>query len=87
MYKVVLENDRVRVLDARGKPGDRSEMHAHPAGVAITLSGATVRVTLAGGQTVEREFTTDEVRFMEPIEHAGEIVGPGELRVLIVELK
>ncbi len=87
MYTVVLENDRVRVLDARAKPGDKSEMHSHPAGVAVTLSGGLVRVTLSDGQTTEVEFKPNEVRYMEPREHAGEILGPGELRIVIIELK
>ena len=30
-YKVLLENDRVRLLDSRTKPGDKSDMHSHPA--------------------------------------------------------
>ena len=29
-YKVVLENERVRVLEYRDKPGDKTTMHAHP---------------------------------------------------------
>ena len=87
MYRVVLENDRVRVLEARAKPGDRADMHSHPAGVAITIAGAQVRVTLGDGESTEVEFKPNEVRYMEPIEHAGEVVGPGELRMLIIELK
>ena len=30
VYKVVLENEHVRVLDTRTGPGDSSEMHIHP---------------------------------------------------------
>ena len=29
-YKVVFENDRVRVLEYRDKPGDRTSPHHHP---------------------------------------------------------
>lgn len=73
--------------EAGCKPGDKSDMHAHPAGVSITIAGAKVRVTLRDGASREVDFTPNAVRYMEPTEHAGEIVGPGELRVLIVELK
>ena len=34
VYKVALENDRVRVLETRMKPGDKTSMHSHPAVVA-----------------------------------------------------
>ncbi len=30
VYKVVLENEHVRVLDTRTGPGDSSEMNSHP---------------------------------------------------------
>ena len=29
-YKVVLENERVRVLEYRDKPGEKTKMHTHP---------------------------------------------------------
>ena len=29
-YKSILENERVRVLEYRGKPGDKTAMHSHP---------------------------------------------------------
>jgi len=39
-YKVLLENDQVRVLEYRLKPGEKEPMHSHPAGVVYVLSGA-----------------------------------------------
>lgn len=30
LYKTVFENDRVRVLEYRDKPGDRTLPHSHP---------------------------------------------------------
>ena len=32
-YKVLLENDQVRVLEYRLKAGEKEAMHSHPAGV------------------------------------------------------
>src|SRR5512135_559417 len=37
-YKVIFENDRVRVLEYRDKPGDRTSPHEHPDSVMYTLS-------------------------------------------------
>src|ERR1700757_3814014 len=36
-FKVVLENEHVRVLEFRMKPGDKEAMHTHPATVHIEL--------------------------------------------------
>jgi beta-alanine degradation protein BauB len=55
-YKVVLENDRVRVLEYRDKPGDKTTMHVHPDFVVVSRSAFRRRLTLPGGKTVVREF-------------------------------
>ena len=87
MYKVVLDNDRVRVLETRAKPGDKADMHSHPAAVVVTIAGAQLRITFPDGQTTEGDLTANDVRYIEPIEHATEVVGPGELHMMLIELK
>ncbi|MEA2364964.1 MAG: hypothetical protein QOI32_476, partial [Thermoleophilaceae bacterium] len=37
-YKLVFENDRVRVLEYRDAPGERTSPHHHPDSVMYTLS-------------------------------------------------
>ena len=36
-YRVVFQNDRVRVLEYRDEPGARTSPHEHPDSVMITL--------------------------------------------------
>jgi beta-alanine degradation protein BauB len=47
-YKVVLENQRVRVLEYRDKPGEKTTMHAHPDFVVLARSGFKRQLTLPG---------------------------------------
>ena len=49
LYKVVPENDRVRVLEVRANPGIKTAMHTHPIQVAIGLSDGQYRVTSPDG--------------------------------------
>ena len=35
---VVFENDRIRILEYKDKPGDRTSPHGHPDSVMYTLS-------------------------------------------------
>ena len=37
-YKVVFENERVRVLEYRDQPGDRTSPHRHPDSVMYTAA-------------------------------------------------
>ena len=59
-YKVLLENDQVRVLEYRLKAGEREPMHSHPAGIVYLLSGAKMKFTYPDGRTEERSAATGE---------------------------
>src|SRR6266498_85545 len=39
-FKVLLENERVRVLDFHSKSGEKIAMHSHPAYIAYGIAGA-----------------------------------------------
>ena len=86
-YRVLLENDRVRVLEVRSQPGDKTEMHSHPAAVAIAINDAGYRSTFADGQSVDIELKPGEAVFREAVEHSTEHIGPTEAHAVIVELK
>ena len=87
LYKVLLENDRVRVLEYRGGPGAKADMHAHPDIVAVALRGGKVRFTLANGQTQDAELAVGEPGFFDATEHMTENVGSSEIHIVLVELK
>ena len=86
-YKVVEENDRVRILEFRGNPGDKTTMHSHPAVVAVALTDAKVRFTHAGGQSMEIELKANQAMYMDAADHATEILGSSEAHVILIELK
>ncbi len=87
LYKVLFENDRVRVLETRYGPGAKSEMHSHPDLVVVALTPAKVKFTLADGQTVDMELQASQVAFVEATEHTVENTGTSELHAILVELK
>jgi hypothetical protein len=86
-YRVILENERVRVLEYRDKPGDKTTMHAHPDFVVVSRSAFKRRLTLPGGKTAEREFKPGAVMWTDAQSHIGENIGETDTDVLIIELK
>ncbi len=86
-HKVLLENDRVRVLDIRVKPGTKVPMHSHPDYVVYALSDFKVKFTFPDGKTAEVEGKAGEATWRDAETHAAENVGTTELHVLNVELK
>jgi len=44
-YKVEFENDRVRVVRIKYRPGEKSVMHSNPESIAVFLSDAHAKFT------------------------------------------
>ncbi len=85
-YKVIFENDRVRVLEYRDKPGDRTSPHEHPDSVMYTLSSFERRL-ISGDKSVEVSKRPGEVNWLPAQTHAGENIGETDTHVIFVELK
>ena len=86
-YKVLLENDQVRVLEYRLKAGGKEAMHSHPAGVVYVLSGAKLKFSYPDGRTEERAAAAGETIWREPTTHAVENVGDTEAHAIAIDLK
>lgn len=86
-YSVILENERVRVLKYRDKPGEKTSRHHHPDFVLYAVAPFKRRLTFADGTKTERAFKTGDVIFMKDRVHIGENIGTTDTDVVIVELK
>jgi hypothetical protein len=86
-YKVLFENDCVRVLDYKDKPGERTTQHAHPAFVLYSLSSFKRTIALPDGKVVQRQFKPGEVMWSNAQTHVGENSGDTPTHVILVEMK
>lgn len=86
-YKVITENDRVRVMNFKLRKGAKEDFHAHPAHVVYVLTGFKIMFKFPAGRTALRETKTGDVLFSEAITHASENIGDTDAHGLLVELK
>ena len=86
-YKVIFENDRVRVLEYRDEPGQATQPHQHPDSLMYTLSSFDRRLVAEDGATRDVSLTAGEVRWLDAQVHSGENIGQSPTHVLFVELK
>ena len=86
LYKVVFENERVRVLEYLDRPGDRTTPHAHPDSVMFTLSSFRRRL-VSGEETRDVELPAGQANWLPAQQHSGENIGDSETHVIFVELK
>lgn len=86
-YIVVFENERVRVLEYRDRPGDKSLIHEHPDSVVYNVAAAKRRFFLPDGKTADAELKAGQVIWNNAGKHAGENIGTTDTHALIIELK
>jgi quercetin dioxygenase-like cupin family protein len=88
-YKIVLENDRVRVRDVTFPAGRDSGMHTHRyPHVGVILTKGTLVFTDPAGKVDTVAFEPGAVGYREAnVTHAVTNPGPDPMRVIEVELK
>jgi hypothetical protein len=86
LYRVLFENDRVRVLEYLDDPGDSTEPHSHPDSVMVTLSAFTRRLK-SGTQEVVVDLPAFQARWLDAQEHSGTNIGSTPTHSFFVELK
>lgn len=85
-YRVLWENERVRVLAYADEPGDATTVHRHPDSVMVTLTGFRRRLEL-GDRSAEVELPEGVAVWIPEQSHAGVNIGDTPTRTIIVELK
>jgi hypothetical protein len=89
-YRVAFENDRVRVLEYRSRPGlgiCGRGMHSHPDHLTVLLTDAKAKVTLPDGRTLRAENKAGDIFWDPASTHSVENVGGSGTRAYIIELK
>jgi quercetin dioxygenase-like cupin family protein len=86
-YRVVFENERIRVLRIRYAPGEKSVMHAHPDYLSVNLTDAHVRFAFPHGKVSEFQVKAGDVHWHRGGEHQPENIGDEPLEVVLVEFK
>ena len=94
-YRVIFENDQVRVLEYTDRPGDQTTPHTHPDSVMYTLSSFRRRL-VSGEMHREVEMESGVAGFsrgprprgrLPAQQHYGENIGETPTHVIFVELK
>jgi hypothetical protein len=95
-HKLVVENEKVRVLDVQVKPGEFEPLHRHPQSVIVILQGGKVRFGLPDGSNQEVSFSANpdsggqqpqQVFWTGPEIHSVKNIGNTAVRLIRVEIK
>lgn len=87
VYKVLFENELVRLLEVRMQPGDHTDMHSHPGNLIYALAGGKVAFTAPSGEVAELDVPEGASMWMDATEHATDNVGDTAIHALMFEPK
>lgn len=85
-YRLVFENEHVRVLEYTDQPGEKTTPHAHPNSVMVTLSDFERRLTL-GERSLDVALESGKAVWLPAQHHYGENIGTSPTHSILVELK
>jgi quercetin dioxygenase-like cupin family protein len=86
-YKVVFENESVRVLKIGYAPGGKSTMHQHPDSIVIPLSASKVQFALPDGKKQDSDLANEAPQYTPAGTHNPTNVGTGPVDALLIEFK
>ena len=93
-HAVLLENERVRILDTRLRPGERTPLHAHewPAALYVLSWSDFLRrddhdAVLMDSRTMVRPAPGEALWIAPLVPHSVENIGAADLHIVAVEVK
>ncbi len=86
-YKLDFENDRVQVVSVHYGPHEKSNLHEHPGGVVVVITGGHLRFTDDKGKVTEVFAKPGEARWFAPFKHTVENVGDTAYNAVYVGIK
>lgn len=74
-YKLDFESERVQVVNVHYGPHEKSQVHEHPGGVSVSVTGGHLRFTDQNGKVTEVFAKPGEARWFKPFKHTVENLG------------
>jgi len=86
-YKLHFENEHVVVIDIHYGPHERSELHEHPGGVVVNLTGGHLKFTDENGKVHEVYAKAGESRWFPPVKHKVENLGDETYNAVYIAIR
>ena len=86
-YKLIAENESVRVLKIAYPAGEKSPMHQHPDHIVVALAAAKVQFTTLDGKSEDGALGNETAMYRPAGTHSPANVGTGPVDAILVEFK
>jgi beta-alanine degradation protein BauB len=87
-FKLLLENDHVRVLEYCLKPGSKDRTHTHPPKSSYIVTGGKLKVYRENGASEIFDEEAGTASWMDQVgKHYVENIGTTEIKIILTEVK
>jgi quercetin dioxygenase-like cupin family protein len=86
-YKVLFENESVRILRIAYPAGGKSVMHQHPDAIVVPLADSKVKFDMPGGKSEELDMARGSAMYTPAGTHLPSNTGKGAVDAVLVEFK
>ena len=88
IFKILLENEHVRVVQYSLPPGEKDDWHTHPAKSSYVVSGGKLKVHLKNGEIILADEKEGTASWMDYVgEHYVENIGNTTVTIVYTEIK
>ena len=87
-FKLLSENQYVRVLEYTLDPGEKDQWHTHPAKSSYIVSGGSLKIYLENGDSILSDETAGTASWMDHVgKHYVENTGNTPVKIILTEIK
>lgn len=85
--KVLLENDKVRVLEVVFAPGTSTAWHSHPNHSVYALTSGKIQITDKGKPATTIDVKMGTAMYLPAVTHMAKNTGTTTLKLIVTEIK
>jgi quercetin dioxygenase-like cupin family protein len=85
--KVLIDNDKVRVIEIEFAAGETGPWHNHPDHVAYALTDGKLEITDKGKAGVVYDIKAGDALFIPAVTHMAKNIGTNTIKMVVTEVK
>lgn len=87
-FKILLENEFVRIVEYSLMPGEKDNLHTHPPKSGYVVSGGTLRIYPEDGEAFISDEKTGDTFWSDYVgKHYDENIGSTTVKIVLTEIK
>ncbi|MDP4221445.1 MAG: cupin domain-containing protein [Bacteroidota bacterium] len=85
--KVLLDNDKVRVIEVEFAPGEVTAWHHHPNHVVYALTDGKIEITDKGKPAFVADIKAGTAMYLPAVTHMAKNIGTTTVKLVVTEIK